>query len=145
MSRAWCLERRLESKLISQHGGHVVMMWTYFSSLIVQLLRVLSNCFPRIILHSILRLLPYFVLGSICYGFDVIFLSVQDRFYLRAVVDNSAHGIIAFVSWCIISEIQTRKDLIDGIVCGIIACGIDLDHFAAARSFKLQVRSFFIN
>ena len=116
------------------------MMWVNFSSLIVQLLQILSNCFPRTILHSIVRLLPYFVLGSICYGFDVIFLSVQDRFYLKAVVDNTAHGIIALASWCIISEIQTRKDLIDAIVCGIIACGIDVDHFIAARSFKLQVR-----
>ena len=117
------------------------MMWAKFLSLIVQLLRILSDCFPRTILHSIFRLLPYFVLGSICYGFDVLFLSVQDR-YLKAVVDNTAHGTIALVSWCIISEIQTRKDLIDAIVCGIIACGIDVDHFIAARSFKLQVRYF---
>ena len=116
------------------------MLWANFSSLIVQLLQILSNYFPRTILHSIVSLLPYVILGSICYGFDVIFLSVQDTFYLKAVVDNTAHGIIALVSWCIISEIKTRKDLIDAIVCGIIACGLDVDHFIAARSFKLQVR-----
>lgn len=118
----------------------MMMMWAKFSSLIIQLLQILSNCFPHTVRHSIVRLLPYFILGSICYGFDVIFLSVQDTFYLKAVVDNTAHGIIALVSWCIISEIQTRKDLIDAIVCGIIACGLDVDHFIAARSFKLQVR-----
>ena len=113
----------------------MMMMWAKF-----QLLQILWNCFPHTILQSIVRLLPYLLLGSICYGFDVIFLSVQDTFYLKAVVDNTAHGIIALVSWCIISEIQTRKDLIDAIVCGITACGMDVDHFIAARSFKLQVR-----
>lgn len=118
----------------------MAMMWARFSSLIVQLLQILSNCVPRIILRSFVRLLPYVILVSICYGFDVIFLSVQDRFYLRAAVDNTAHGIIALVSWCIISGIQTQKDIIDAIVCGIIACVIDVDHFIAARSFKLQVR-----
>ena len=117
-----------------------MIMWANFSSSIVQLLRILSNYFPRKILHSIVQLLPYFFLGSICYGLDAIFMTVQDRFYLKAALDNTAHGIIALVSWCIISEIQTRKDLIDAIVCGIIACGIDVDHFIAARSFKLQVR-----
>ncbi|KAL9985708.1 hypothetical protein ACROYT_G008144 [Oculina patagonica] len=115
-----------------------VMMWNYFSSLIVYFLRVLADCFPPTALHYIFRFLPYFILGCICYGFDVIFLSVQNGFYLKAVVDNVAHGTIAFVSWCIISELQTRKDLIDGIACGVIACGIDVDHFIAAKSFKLQ-------
>ena len=121
-----------------------MMMWASFSSLIVRLLQILLNYFPRTIFRSIVRLLPYFILGSICCGFDVIFLSVQDTFYLKAVVDNTAHGIIALVSWCIISEIQARKDLIDAIMCGIIACGLDVDHFIAARSFKLQVRHCFI-
>ncbi|KAJ7393776.1 hypothetical protein OS493_003435 [Desmophyllum pertusum] len=113
------------------------ILWEYFFSWIVYLLGVLSNCFPRAVLHYILQLFPYLILGSICYGLDVIFLSVQGG-HLRAVVDNAAHGIIAFISWCIVSEIQTRKNLIDGIMCGFIACAIDVDHFIAAKSFNLQ-------
>lgn len=74
----------------------------------------------------------------------MIFLSVQGKYgsHLGAVADNAAHGAIAFFSWCIVCEIQTRKDLIDGILCGFIACGIDVDHFIAAKSFKLQVKTF---
>ena len=60
--------------------------------------------------------------------------------YLRALVDNTAHGLIAFVSWCVVSEIQTRKDVLESILCGLIACAIDVDHFLAAKSFRLQVR-----
>lgn len=121
--------------------GLLVVMWNYLSYTIVYLLRVVSDCFPPTVLHFTFRLLPYFILGSICYGFDVIFLSVQNVLYFRAVVDNVAHGIIAFVSWCIVSEMQTRKHLFDGIACGFIACGIDVDHFISAKSFKLQVRN----
>jgi len=58
--------------------------------------------------------------------------------YLRALVDNTAHGLIAFVSWCVVSEIQTRKDLLEAMLCGLIACVIDVDHFLAAKSFRLQ-------
>ena len=71
---------------------------------------------------------------------DVIFLSVQhQRLYHRALANNSAHGVIAFVSWCVASSIGTRKDIMDAILCGLIACSIDVDHFIAAKSLRLQV------
>ena len=71
-----------------------------------------------------------------------MFLSVQGEYatYIGALVDNAAHGIIAFFSWCIVCEIHVRRDLIDGVLCGVIACAVDIDHFIAAKSFKLQVR-----
>ena len=117
-------------------------MWNYVSSSILFLLRAVSNCFPSALTHQILRILPYLFLGCVCYGFDAIFLKIQGEYapYIGAVADNAAHGIIAFFSWCIVCEIHTRKHLIDGILCGIIACAIDLDHFIAAKSFKLKVR-----
>ena len=59
--------------------------------------------------------------------------------HLRAFFDNFTHGIIAFISWCILSEIRTRKDVIDAISSGIIACSLDVDHFVAAKSLNLQV------
>lgn len=69
-----------------------------------------------------------------------MFLSVQGEYatYIGALVDNAAHGIIAFFSWCIVCEIHVRRDLIDGVLCGVIACAVDIDHFIAAKSFKLQ-------
>ena len=54
-------------------------------------------------------------------------------------MDNMAHGVIAFVSWCVVSEVLTRKDLVDGVLSAFIACALDVDHFIAARSFNLQV------
>lgn len=54
-------------------------------------------------------------------------------------MDNMAHGVIAFVSWCVVSEVLTRKDLAYGVLSAFIACTLDVDHFVAARSFKLQV------
>ena len=112
------------------------------TTFVVYPFRVLSNCFPPAVTNSVIRILPYGFLGSICCGLDVIFVSVQYQQspYLRALVDNSAHGLIAFVSWCVVSEIQTRKDLLDAILCGLIACVIDVDHFIAAKSCRLQVR-----
>jgi len=54
-------------------------------------------------------------------------------------VDNMAHGVIAFVSWCVVSKVLTRKDLTDGVLSAFIACALDVDHFIATRSFNLQV------
>lgn len=115
-------------------------MWNYVSSSILFLLRAVSNCFPSALTHQILRILPYLFLGCVCYGFDAIFSKIEGEYapYIGAVADNAAHGIIAFFSWCIVCEIHIRKHLIDGVLCGIIACAIDLDHFIAAKSFKLK-------
>lgn len=114
--------------------------FTTFTSWIVYPIRVLSNCLPPAFVHFISRILPYCFLGSICYVLDVIFLSVQHQsLYHRALADNSAHGLIAFVSWCVASGIRTRKDIMDAILCGLIACSIDVDHFIAAKSLRLQV------
>ena len=113
--------------------------YTVFISFIKYILRLSSNCLPPTVLNCVIQLLPYGFLGSICCGLDALFLSVKHQVF-RAVVDNTAHGVIAFVSWCVVSEIRTRKDLMDGILCGFIACAIDVDHFIAAKSFKLQVR-----
>lgn len=88
--------------------------------------------------HFAVQIIPYGFLGSICYILDVIFLTIQHRI-LRALVDNMAHGVIAFVSWCVVSEVLTRKDLADGVLSAFIACALDVDHFIAARSFNLQV------
>lgn len=100
--------------------------------------QLLPHCFPPTFKHFAVQIIPYGFLGSICYILDVIFLAIQHRI-LRALVDNMAHGVIAFVSWCVVSEVLTRKDLADGVLSAFIACALDVDHFIAARSFNLQV------
>ena len=60
--------------------------------------------------------------------------------FLRAVVDNASHGLIAFASFNVVtlphriswSEFQAA------IVCAVLACLIDLDHFLIADSWSLQ-------
>lgn len=112
--------------------------YNIFSSFATYPFQLLPHCFPPTFKHFAVQIIPYGFLGSICYILDVIFLAIQHRI-LRALVDNMAHGVIAFVSWCVVSEVLTRKDLADGVLSAFIACALDVDHFIAARSFNLQV------
>ena len=112
--------------------------YNYFSSFVTYPFQLLSHFFPPAFKYFAVQIIPYGFLGSICYILDVIFLAVQHR-VLRALVDNMAHGVIAFVSWCVVSEVLTRKDLADGVLSAFFACALDVDHFIAARSFNLQV------
>lgn len=112
--------------------------YNIFSSFATYPFQPLPHCFPPTFKHFAVQIIPYGFLGSICYILDVIFLAIQHRI-LRALVDNMAHGVIAFVSWCVVSEVLTRKDLADGVLSAFIACALDVDHFIAARSFNLQV------
>ena len=117
-------------------------MWQYFSCLILRPFQIVCAYLPVVIVNPVVRVLPYVCLGVICFVCDAFLISVHHRVFFRAVLDNAVHGIIAFVSWCIVSNIQTRKDLTDGIFCGAIACGLDIDHFIVAKSFRLQVRMY---
>ena len=112
--------------------------YNIFSTFATYPFQLLPHCFPPTFKHFAVQIIPYGFLGSICYILDVIFLAIQHRI-LRALVDNMAHGVIAFVSWCVVSEVLTRKDLADGVLSAFIACALDVDHFIAARSFNLQV------
>jgi len=89
------------------------------------------------VLPLVSRTLPYGFIGFVCYGLDAICLSMQNV-HLRAILDNFTHGIISCISWYIVSEIRTPRDVIDAISSGIIACSLDVDHFVAAKSLKLQ-------
>lgn len=117
------------------------MNYSVLTLFIIYPLHTLSKYFPSTAVNFIGLTFPYVLLGGICYGLDAFFLSVQQQsIYVRAVIDNCAHGVIAFISWCVASGLRTRKDLVDAILCGLIACSIDFDHFIAAKSFRLQVR-----
>ena len=116
----------------------LLQTYNVFSFFATYPFQLLSHCFPPTFKHFAVQIIPYGFLGTICCILDVIFLAIQHRI-LRALVDNMAHGVIAFVSWCVVSEVLTRKDLAYGVLSAFIACTLDVDHFIAARSFKLQV------
>lgn len=56
--------------------------------------------------------------------------------YLRALLDNLTHGGIAAVSWIIVVDDSSKY--LEIVVCGLMSCAVDVDHFLAARSFKLN-------
>ncbi|XP_013775206.1 transmembrane protein 267-like [Limulus polyphemus] len=75
---------------------------------------------------------------------------IQQSDFLRALIDNITHGLIAVISWVLVavSGTATRSDepssiflkslLAEALLCGLIACVVDLDHFMMAKSFRLK-------
>jgi hypothetical protein len=63
---------------------------------------------------------------------------------VRAVVDNLTHGAIGLLTWHIVTahlaDLSFTARLSEVMLCGLLASAIDLDHFAAARSFRIQVQ-----
>jgi hypothetical protein len=62
---------------------------------------------------------------------------------VRAIVDNIIHGAIGLLSWHIVTthlgDISLSMRVCQVVFCGFIASAIDLDHFAAAGSLRIQV------
>ena len=60
--------------------------------------------------------------------------------FLRAVVDNVSHGLIAFASFNVVTLPHriSWSEFHAAIVCAVLACLIDLDHFLIADSWSLQ-------
>jgi hypothetical protein len=62
---------------------------------------------------------------------------------VRAFVDNVTHGAIGLLSWHIVAahlqDLSLSMRVCQVVFCGLIASAVDLDHFAAARSFRIQV------
>jgi hypothetical protein len=62
---------------------------------------------------------------------------------VRAVADNLTHGAIGLLTWHIVTahlaDLSFTARLSEVILCGLLSSAIDLDHFAAARSFRIQV------
>jgi hypothetical protein len=61
----------------------------------------------------------------------------------RAFVDNITHGAIGLLSWHIVTahlgDLSLSMHVCQVVFCGLIASAVDLDHFAAARSLRIQV------
>ena len=58
---------------------------------------------------------------------------------LCAAADNAAHGLIALCSWNVVSLPQRFivSELYPSILCALLACVIDIDHFLFSKSWSL--------
>ena len=84
------------------------------------------------------------VLFASCCFIDFVFLPsrfVRAEYRFHAIADNAAHGAVALLSWILVSGVQSCEDLRNAVICGFMACAIDLDHFIAAKSFSIKVRN----
>lgn len=92
------------------------------------------------VLSIFFAVFPYILLAGVCVCADYLLLEpeIANNIDRRALTDNVAHGVIAIISWLIVVGVQTRKDIIEGIVCGVMALAIDIDHFIAAGSLSLK-------
>uniref|UniRef100_A0A2R5L8R3 Transmembrane protein 267 n=1 Tax=Ornithodoros turicata TaxID=34597 RepID=A0A2R5L8R3_9ACAR len=58
---------------------------------------------------------------------------------VRAVWDNSTHGLVGVICWMLTcGNFPCLAVWKESLLCGLIACSVDVDHFIAAGSFKLK-------
>lgn len=62
---------------------------------------------------------------------------------VRAVADNLTHGAIGLISWHVVTthfvDHSFTAHLWEVVLCGLLASAVDLDHFVAARSVRIEV------
>lgn len=89
-----------------------------------------------------------FYLGTII--FTVVVSTLGDKvvaheylgnfLWLRAAADNVTHGLVGLICWMAACGPRCfPASLREGILCGFIACALDVDHFVAAGSVKIEV------
>lgn len=88
-------------------------------------------------LHLILSCL----IGIVSIVGDVA-LKYEHRPVLRAIFDNSTHALVGALSWSaivVLSKKSVMQNLTQISICFFMSSFIDLDHFIAAKSWKLDV------
>ncbi|XP_077997062.1 transmembrane protein 267-like [Glandiceps talaboti] len=80
------------------------------------------------------------LLGCVCVIADLSLHTswIRSNTVLRVFIDNSAHGLLAFLCWGIATQLRTTDDVFHAILCGILSCGLDIDHFIASGSLSLK-------
>ncbi|CCI47006.1 unnamed protein product [Albugo candida] len=78
-----------------------------------------------------------------CVSVDLLLEIVSKRTISGHIVDNLGHGMIAFVSYAVFTLWQKpqstwKRAWIHSFVAGICSCAMDLDHFIAAGSFRID-------
>ena len=65
---------------------------------------------------------------------------INENHVARAIVDSLTHGVIAALSWLLVTDFQmTVINLTEVSLCAFLAMVIDVDHFIAAGSLSLSV------
>lgn len=104
-------------------------------------------------LFSTITLTKFFLtilVGFICISGDRLVDKNKNHPLLKAVSDNVTHGLIGLFSYLIVMiEYRTSVSISElFLLVGagfIVSCGIDLDHFIMARSWKLVVSSVLVD
>ena len=81
------------------------------------------------------------IIGTCVVG-DKKLHAINERQIVRAIFDNVTHGLVGLFA-CAIAFMDNWDKMYMALICMIISSAIDLDHFIAAKSFRLSV-SFFL-
>ncbi|KAL5259773.1 hypothetical protein ACHWQZ_G010021 [Mnemiopsis leidyi] len=104
------------------------------------------------------EILSIVLLVTACYyGDRLLQLNSNHGALLRAITDNMIHGSLAVIIWllgymshvdCCQSDVRSRHlgnglakhtvVILQSVVCGVLSCAVDIDHFLAAGSFEIQ-------
>ncbi|XP_078531164.1 transmembrane protein 267 [Lissotriton helveticus] len=79
-------------------------------------------------------------LGIFCFLSDQFlrFSLIQRNDWLRALTDNTVHGLVGMWSWAIVIGFRKKSDFYEVLLAGFLASVIDVDHFFLAGSFSLK-------
>ncbi|KAK2179890.1 hypothetical protein NP493_465g00003 [Ridgeia piscesae] len=70
---------------------------------------------------------------------SVISVFISENPLSRAAVDSATHGVIAAMSWLLVTNLQmTTRNLMEVFLSGVLGMVIDIDHFIAAGSLSLN-------
>ena len=62
----------------------------------------------------------------------------NERQIVRAIFDNLTHGLVGLYA-CAIAFMDNWDKMYMALICMTVSSAIDLDHFIAAKSFRLSV------
>lgn len=81
-------------------------------------------------------------LGIFCFVADKLlqFSLIQQNDWLRALSDNTVHGVVGLWSWAIVIGLKKKSDFTEVMLAGFLSSVIDVDHFVLAGSLSLKVR-----
>lgn len=104
--------------------------------------------------HIIKTLVQYGIFIFVCLGCDRLISATwsikaewidANRRMVIAIMDNFTHGFIALYAWILSLEFDVNaRNFVSGILCAVLSCAIDIDHFLLAGSWKLRVISFYV-
>ncbi|KAH0554473.1 transmembrane protein 267 [Cotesia glomerata] len=93
-------------------------------------------------MHSkTLKLTTCLLLGLVSIIGDKLVSYNNNNHFLKAVIDNATHGIVAGLSWTLIVLLQNEpiaKNLPSILFCIFLSSLIDVDHFVEAKSFNIK-------